>query len=77
MGGSTSRLSKLLDEELDEFRKRLLGKMKYVYLDARYVDFVLVNCSHTAEGASLHKTERNDYHECEKNFLDIWDLAKK
>ncbi len=31
-----SRLSKILDEELEKFRHRPLGKMKYVYLDARY-----------------------------------------
>jgi putative transposase len=31
-----SRLSKLLDEELEKFRNRSLGVMYYVYLDARY-----------------------------------------
>jgi len=31
-----SRLSKTLDEELEKFRNRPLGKMLYVYLDARY-----------------------------------------
>lgn len=31
-----SRLSKLMDEELEKFRNRPLGKMVYVYLDARY-----------------------------------------
>ena len=31
-----SRLSKILDEELEKFHHRPLGKMKYVYLDARY-----------------------------------------
>lgn len=31
-----SRMSKLLDEELEKFRNRPLGKMEYVYLDARY-----------------------------------------
>ena len=31
-----SRLSQLLDEELEQFRCRSLGKMSYVYLDARY-----------------------------------------
>ena len=31
-----SRLSKLLDEELEQFRSRPLGRMRYVYLDARY-----------------------------------------
>lgn len=31
-----SRLSKILDEELEGFRNRSLGKMAYVYLDARY-----------------------------------------
>ena len=31
-----SRLSQLLDEELEQFRCRPLGKMIYVYLDARY-----------------------------------------
>lgn len=31
-----SRLSKSLDEELEKFRNRPLGKMLYVYLDARY-----------------------------------------
>ena len=31
-----SRLSKLMDEELEKFRNRPLGKMLYVYLDARY-----------------------------------------
>ena len=31
-----SRLSKILDEELEKFRHRPLGKMRYVYLDAHY-----------------------------------------
>lgn len=31
-----SRLSETLDEELEKFRNRDLGKMPYVYLDARY-----------------------------------------
>jgi len=31
-----SRLSKLMDEELDAFRNRSLGSYAYVYLDARY-----------------------------------------
>jgi len=31
-----SRLSALLDEELEKFRNRPLGKMTYVYFDARY-----------------------------------------
>lgn len=31
-----SRLTKNLDEELEKFRSRELGKMLYVYLDARY-----------------------------------------
>lgn len=31
-----SRLSKTLDEELEKFRNRPLGRMLYVYLDARY-----------------------------------------
>lgn len=31
-----SRLTKTLDEELEKFRSRELGKMLYVYLDARY-----------------------------------------
>lgn len=31
-----SRLSKILDEELEKFRKRKLGIIRYVYLDARY-----------------------------------------
>lgn len=31
-----SRLSSLLDEELEAFRERSLGKIKYIYLDARY-----------------------------------------
>lgn len=31
-----SRLSKVLDEELEKFRNRPLGSMRYVYLDARY-----------------------------------------
>ena len=31
-----SRLSKILDEELDKFRNRQLGIIRYVYLDARY-----------------------------------------
>ena len=31
-----SRVSKLLDEELEKFRSRPLGNMRYVYLDARY-----------------------------------------
>lgn len=31
-----SRLTKTLDEELEQFRNRPLGKMLYVYLDARY-----------------------------------------
>lgn len=31
-----SRLSKILDEELEKFRNRPLGIMRYVYLDARY-----------------------------------------
>ncbi len=31
-----SRLASLLDEELQAFRQRLLGKIKYIYVDARY-----------------------------------------
>ena len=31
-----SRLSKILDEDLEVFRNRPLGKYRYVYLDARY-----------------------------------------
>jgi putative transposase len=31
-----SRLASLLDEELQAFRQRLLGKIKYMYVDARY-----------------------------------------
>jgi putative transposase len=31
-----SRLSKVLDEDLEAFRNRPLGKYRYVYLDARY-----------------------------------------
>ncbi|QVL55167.1 MAG: IS256 family transposase [Simkaniaceae bacterium] len=31
-----SNLSKILDEELEKFRTRPLGSMKYIYLDARY-----------------------------------------
>ena len=31
-----SRLATLLDEELQAFRERHLGKMKYLYVDARY-----------------------------------------
>jgi len=31
-----SNLSKLLDEELEKFRRRPLGKILYLYLDARY-----------------------------------------
>ena len=31
-----SRLSKLLDEDLGKFRERPLGKIAYLYLDARY-----------------------------------------
>jgi len=31
-----SRLSQLLDKELEQFRSRPLGRMIYVYLDARY-----------------------------------------
>jgi len=31
-----SRLSKILDEELEKFRNRELGIIRYVYLDARY-----------------------------------------
>lgn len=31
-----SRLNKLLDEELEQFRRRSLGRMRYLYLDARY-----------------------------------------
>ena len=29
-------MSKILDEELDKFRNRQLGIIRYVYLDARY-----------------------------------------
>ena len=31
-----SRISKVLDEELEKFRKRSLGTILYLYLDARY-----------------------------------------
>lgn len=31
-----SRLSKIMDEELDKFRERSLGEMPYIYLDAHY-----------------------------------------
>lgn len=31
-----SRVSKLLDEELQRWRERPLGRYEYVYLDARY-----------------------------------------
>lgn len=31
-----SRLASMLDEELKAFRQRLLGKIKYIYVDARY-----------------------------------------
>jgi transposase-like protein len=31
-----SRLASLLDEDLKDFRQRVLGKIKYIYVDARY-----------------------------------------
>lgn len=34
--GQVSRLSKIMDEDLDAFRNRPLGSYEYIYLDARY-----------------------------------------